>query len=503
MRYHHPVLSAAAPVHLRQQMTHRLVQGLAGLGDLGDLLDGSGGNGSMVTFRSLLESHISGKAGPEYLANAKNAPSFAGALNSAAATFRMGESNTLPPAAQAYWNQWRNAASDPNSDYNIYWMFGSLVSMSAPVITSAWAAQNQQGGWWLDACASQASYTLMDSSTSGTNWMGGTTTASKLTNSQWGTVFVKAWTIMQKGITNGVLPLTYLDIVCRGMLQAPAARKMPLFQAPPGNLAATDPKAIAFRACLKQLGYNDLVKQWYGYTAQAWAAQSDAQAAQDATYGSIITGLEYLSGKAILDQITRKLADYWNARTDAAAALRSFDVLAKGPLKDQVPQADRQVIAGIRSQFLDTDSKAYTALSPFGLWPADRSTGNAALNGLGALQLVLAGTAAIVTLGLIAYIVTTMTATARDAAAQTRKTTESILATVDQLKKACATTYTNSAKDAAADDAYTKCLMSTKTLTDTIPPVPASSSDPFGFGKMAMLGAVVIGGIMVMSTMKK
>jgi len=482
---------------------HRPVTGLAGLGDLGDLLDGSGGNGSLVTFRTMLETHIAAKAGPAYLANAKAAPNIAGAMNMARSTFQMGESNTLPPEAQSYWNRWRAAASSPTSDFNIYWQFGSLMAMSAYPLMDAWVAQNKEGGWWLDPQASQAYYLLLDSSTNGTNWMGGTTTSSKLTNDQWSTIFTKAWTIMQKGIVQGVLPLTYLDIVCRGMLQAPAARRMPQFKAPPGNLPSNNPYAIAFRTCLNQLGYNELSRTWYGFTAQAWAAQNEAFTAKDATYGNIITGLNYLSGKAILDQITGKLSDYWKARSEASAAIRSFDVLAAGPLKSQVPQADRQVVAGIRAQFLETDSKAFSALSPLGMWPGDKATGNAALNGLGVAQLVLAGTAAVVTLGLVAYVVTIMTATARDAAAQTRKTTENILATVDQLKKACTTTYTNSAKSATDDAAYEKCLLSTKTLTDTIPPVPTSSSDPFGFGKMAMLGAVAVAGLIAVNSMKK
>ncbi len=495
-------------VNARPEDRFAVMSGMGALADFGDLADGVS---AQAEFRTLLETHISAKAGPNYLANAKAAPTLAGAIGSAASAFTQGEANALEPVAQASWNQWRAAAMDPNSDYNIYWIFGRMVSMNRDALVSAWAAANQTG-WWNDTSAAQASYTLLDSSTSGTTWLGGTVVTSKLSNSQWSTVFIKAWTALQKGVNGQVLALTYLDILSRGMLAAPAARRMPMFQAPPGNLPANDPAAVAFRAMLKQLGWTDVVHEWYTYTAQAWAAQSEAQDAQDATYASVITGLNYVSGKAIYDQISAKLQDYWSARADAAANLKVFDTLAKGPLSGQIPPADTAAMAAIRQSFLDTDSRAVGTLTPLGLWPTGQAQGAAALNGLngfrgmgdlGLIQVILAGSVAVAALGVVAYIVATMTKTARDAAAQTKATTDSILATVDQLKQSCSRVYLASPKASADEAKYQDCLNSTKALTDTIPPVPESSSDPLGLGKVVMLAGIALVGIVALSAMKK
>jgi hypothetical protein len=496
-------------VNARPEDRFAVMSGMGALAEFGDLANGVA---AQAEFRTLLETHISAKAGPAYLANAKAAPTLGGAIGMAASAFTLGEANGLDPVAQASWNQWRAAASGPNSDYNIYWMFGRMVQMNKDALTTAWVTA-KQSGWWDDVTAAQASFTLLDSSTTGTTWLGGTTVTSKLDNSQWSSVFVKAWAALQKGVNGQVLSLTYLDVLVKGMLAAPASRRMPMFQPPPGNLPANDPAAVAFRAMLKQFGWNDVVHEWYTYTAQAWAAQSDAQDSQDSTYASVITGLNYLSGKAIYDQINAKLQDYWSARTDAAAQLKVFDTLAKGPLSGQIPQADTAAMAAIRQSFLDTDSRAVGTLTPLGLWPAGQAQGAAALNGLhglngrglsdlGLVQVILAGAVAVAALGVVAYIVATMTKTARDAAAQTKATTDSILATVDALKASCTTTYMASAKDAPANAAYQDCLMKTKTLTDTIPDVPESSSDPLGLGKIVMLAGIALVGIVALSAMK-
>lgn len=481
-----------------------VVNGLAALAEFGDL---TAGNVAQADFRALLEQHIIAKAGPAYLANARQAPHLAGTIGLAANAFTQGERGALDPVAQASWNQWRAAASDPNSDYNIYWMFGRMVSMNRDDLVSAWATANQTG-WWNDATAAQAAYTLLDSSTSGTTWMGGATVSSKLTNSQWSSIFVKGWTALQKGVTGQVLSIAYLDVLCKGLLTAPAQRRMPLFQAPPGNLPATDPAAIAFRCLLRQLGWNDLVRTWYTYTAQSWAAQSEAQDAQDATYAAAITALNYVSGKAVYDQLLSRLNDYWSARADAAANIKAFDTLAKGPLRGQIPQSDVTAMAAIRQTFLSTDARAVSAVSPLGLWPTSQPQGASALNGLhgvgdlGLVQVIAAGTVAVAALGVVAYIVATMTATARAAAAQVKATTDSILGTVDQLKQSCGRVYMASAKGAADEAKYQDCLNSTKALTDSIPPVPESSSDPLGIGKIAMLLGVGVVGVVALTAMK-
>ena len=87
---------------------------------------------------------------------------------------------------------------------------------------------------------------------------------------QWSSLFVTAWTTIQKGVLNGVL-LVHLPPTswAEGLRHDPDRRRFPVW-APPGTTAATDPGAIAFRAMFKQLGWSGITQQWFSYTQQAW-----------------------------------------------------------------------------------------------------------------------------------------------------------------------------------------------------------------------------------------
>ncbi len=461
---------------------------LAGLGDLGDDAVGAGPNGALINFAGYCLMNIAAHAGPAALGNAKNSPSLVGTIGICSSIFLLGEANSLPPDQQAYWNQWRASASPSSSPDNVAWLFGRLLANSKDDLI---AASQVYGAMWSDPGASAATFTLVDTTSTGTTWYGGTTVQSALSNDQWATVFIKAWAVLAKGVTNGVLPLTYLEILCRGIVQPPALRRMPVFLPPPGNLAQTDPRAIAFRAAFKQLGWSSVISTWYSYTNQAWAAANDAYEQQDAAYGSAITTLSYVSGEKILEQIQAKAQDYWQARADAVAALNNFNTIANGPLKGQIPQADLAAMATLLQQFQATDTMAYDTLNTAGMWSAG-SPGS--LSGLGAVQLIIAGVLAITALGVIAYVVTIMTKCARDAAAQTKATSESILATVDTLKASCQRSYLDSAKDAAAEKALQDCLNTTQALYKTIPP-PPEGGDPMGLKYVALIGAVGVAGL--------
>ncbi len=500
---------------------------LDGLGELGDDAVGIGPNGSITNFTAYLTTYIAAKAGPAALANAKNAPSFIGSIGICASIFLLGEANSLPADQQAYWNQWRAQASPAESNDNVYWLFGRMVASSKDDLM---AAANAYGVAWSDNGASAATFTLMDTSSSGTTWYGGTVVQSALSNDQWNTLFIKAWNVLLKGVTNGVLPLTYLEVLCRGVLQPPPSRRMPVFLCPPGNLPQTDPKAIAFRAAMKQLGWSSVISTWFGYTNQAWAAANAAYEQQDAAYASVITGLNYVSGEKILEQIQEKAQDYWQARADAASAISDFNTIANGPLKSQISQADLAAMAALTQQFQATDTMAYNTLNTAGLWSIsaqpgalnglggmgliwgrthairrgilfNEGSGLPGMHGLGAIQLLIAGVLAVTALGVIAYVVTIMTKCARDAAAQTKATAESILATVDTLKASCQKSYLDSTKDAAAEAALQTCLMQTKALTDSIPK-PPDASDPMGLKYVALLGAVGVAGLIAVMFLK-
>ncbi len=492
MLYQRPwIQRPSRPVFVARQRS-----ALDGLGDLGDNAVGIGPNGSITLFQAYLQTYIAAKAGPSALANAKNAPSLAGSIGICASIFLLGESSSLPADQQAYWNQWRAAASPSASPENVAWLFGRMVASNKDDLIRATMAYSAV---WADNTASAASFTLVDTSTSGTTWYGGTTVQSALTNDQWGTLFIKAWGVLSRGVINGVLPLTYLEVLCRAMVQQPAARRMPVFLPPPGNLAATDPRAIAFRAAMKQLGWSGVISTWFSYTQQAWAASNSAYEQQDEAYGAAITGLSYVSGAKILEQIQSKAQDYFQARSDAAAALSAFDVLATGPLKDKISQFDLATASALKQQFQSTDSMAYDTLNPAGLWGISSQPG--ALGSLGAIQLLLAGVLAVTALGVIAYVVTIMTKCARDAAAQTKATADSLLATVATVSDSCQRTYDSSSKGADAEAAYQACLMQTKALTDSIPK-PPDSSDPLGLKSMALLGAVGVVGLLAITFIK-
>jgi hypothetical protein len=478
---------------------------MAGLGDLGDTAVGNGAQGALNTFQNLLLNHIISKAGPSALSNAQASGSFVSIFGAAAAIWSMGDSGGLPADQQAYWNQWKAAAQGINSDYNIYYTFGQLVAQYRSHIITGLTSQQQQGSWWLDPNASAAEYTLMDTSQTGTTWYGGQLVTSKLNNQQWSTLFGKAWDCLARGIRDGVLPLTYLEVLSVGLLAAPAQRRFPVFRAP-GNPGANDPQAVAFRAALKQLGWNNAVHQWYSWTSQAWVAQNDAAEAQDASYSSAITVLRYTSGAALLDQIAAKVEDYWKARKSAADNLAAFDALANGPLGENVSQADRAAMAQVRASFQDTDGKAQAGLTPAGLWDAQKAQGigleGINLGELGAYQMLLYGVVAITILGLLAYLVATMTKAGRDAAEGYRKTADSVLATVDTLKASCARSYEASPKGPADEQAYQDCLAKTQALYNTIPD-PPDTSDPLGLGKITILAGVAIAGIVLINALKK
>ncbi len=521
-----PPLIYRAPPRLLPTRFVRPAGTLAGLGDLGDLTDGSA---ALRAFRTYLESAICAHAGPAYLQNAKNAPNLLGSINLAATAFIMGEAGTLQPDAQASWNQWRAAASNPSSDNNTAWLFGRMVANGRDQLI---AAANSYGSWWSDPTASAASYTLMDTSQTGTTWFGGTVVSSKLSNDQWATIFIQAFAVLLKGASNGVLPLTYLQVLCQGMLQPPVSRRMPVFSPPPGNLAPMDPKAIAFRAAMKQLGWSGVIARWYGFTAQAWAAENSAYESQDASYASVITSLSYVSGEKILEQIQEKVQDYWDARTQAAQALADFQAIVEGPTGDQVSGAEKDAMTALKAQYNTIDQQAFSTLSPVGMWaagPAGSLSGydpltaplsrlgglglmwgrsaairrsERGLADLGALQLILAGILAVTALGIIAYVVSLMTKVGRDAAAQTKATAERILATVSDMTSSCKRSYDASAKSPDDEDAYRACLAQTKALTDSIPK-PPDASDPLGLKWIALVGAVGAAGLIAWSFVKK
>jgi hypothetical protein len=469
--------------------------GAWGLGSLGDLGDTDGGAPAVNNFRSYLVAHIASKAGAAVGAAAQATPSIGACINFCASIWQNGQNGSLAPAQQSAWNQWAAAASDPNSDYNIYWMFGSLISdAQSDLIT---AANAYESNMWIDPTASAASYTFMDTTVDGTTWYGGATVSSSLNNSQWGTIFTEAFTAMQKGVSYGTLPLTYLELVCRAMLAAPNDRRFPYFQAP-GVTSATDPQGIAFRCALKQIGWSSVVSDWFDDTQQGWAGANAQLEAQDKIYGDVITALDYTSGEVILQQIQSQVADYFSARAAAVTAFQGYQAMvAQG---GQVSAQDQATMAGLLQNFQATDQAAYTAFSPVGMWSAGAA---GSLNGLGLAQLIIYGVIGITLLGIAAYVCATMTATSRSAAAQTAAIAKSVLSSVKVVQQSCQDVWNSSAQGPSDQAALQSCMGTANNLIAAIPPPPPGSTDPLGFKSMAIFGVVAIAGIVGLYFIKK
>lgn len=470
--------------------------GLAELADLGDTQAGTQAYGE---FASALKTWIFAKAGASVLATANATAGLGNLINLAGIIYDQGTSGSLQPDAQAAWNSWTAIAAPINSDANMGFMFGRMVSMNRSALARA-AAEAEASGQFSDL-SSTVGYTLMDTTQAGTTWYGGSSVTSKLSNQQWSSIFVSAWTVIQKGVVNGVLPFSYLNILVKGFVSnAPTQRRFPVW-APPGSKPANDPGTIAFRCMLKQLGWSNVTQNWFSYTQQAWVQGNAAAEAQDDAFSSIITALSYVSGAKVLDQVNAKIQEFLEQRQYAAQSIANFNALANGPLGASVPAEDRVAMEKLMREYTATDAKAYEALNSVGMWPSGKIAGS--LNGLGAATLVIAGVIAVTTLGILAYIVATMTEIGRKGAAQSSRTADAVLASIDTLKQGCARTYAASAKTPSDEAAYAACIQKATDLVNKVPKPPTSPSDIFGFKGMAMaVGALAVGGIVLMMMMK-
>lgn len=467
-------------------------QGLADLADLGDTQAGVTAHGEFI---NALKTHIFAKAGTSILATANATSGLGNLINLAGIIYDQGASGTLQPDAQASWNAWTAIASPINSDSNLGWMFGRMISMNRGVLAQAAAAAEASG--LFNDLGSTVGYTLMDTTQSGTTWYGGSTTTSKLTNQQWSTLFVNGWTVIQRAVINGVLPFTYLNLLVKGFVSnAPTLRRFPVWSAPKGY-KENDPGAIAFRAMIKQIGWSAITQQWFSYTQQAWVQTTAAFEAQDAAFSGVITGLSYISGAKILDQIRSKAGEYLAQRDYAIKMFASFDALANGPLGSSVPFENKIGMDKIKREFNATDVKAFETMNALGMWPTGVSAGG--VSGLGAATLIVSGVIAVTTLGIIGYIVATLTATSRKGADLAGRTTETVLASIDTLKAGCARTYAASDKRPSDEVAYAACIQKATDLVGKVPKPPSAPDDLFGFKGMAMaVGALALGGMVLM-----
>lgn len=485
MQYRRPAVLRPAQL-VRALQRPAAPRGLAGLGDLGDAETGID---AVPNLMFCLRYHIVAKASAVAAGALQPTGGLANYIGTAALYVQRGQARQLPPDEQANWDTWGKASWDSSSDYHVYWKFGALIAQWANQLVPA-ALAAQQSGALTDPEASKAVYLLMDTTQQGTTWYGGTTTTSKLSNPQWGDLFERLFNVIARGIVAGVLSFTHLDVLCRAMLTAPVQRRFPAFSPPPGNLPRTDPRAVAFREAMRQLGYTQIVSDWGRMTLQAWVAQDQASDAQIAQLQGALSVCNFLSGKALYDQIVEKMRDYVSARNEAVAAFQAFDQLQNGPLADDLDPADVAKMREIKQQFADVDQKTYNAVSPAGLWPEGAQAG---VSGLGFVQMIVAGAVLVGLAGMVVWAIGLMTSVSRQAAAQTRATTDNILATVDELKASCMRTYQASAKTGEDEETLQKCLAQTEALYKEVPD-PPSGNDPLGLKWIAVLGLVGIGG---------
>lgn len=445
---------------------------LASLGELGDVLQGGQSAAELV---SAIQVNIIDKQGVV-------APrtSIQAAFGAAKATFQGGLNGTLAPAFQKAWDAWTTAAKPGGSDQNIYWTFGQVAATWADRLI---AAANAQPALVDDPAVTRVSYTLMDTSQSGTTWYGGTVTTSKLTNAQWGQVFQKAWNVLAAGVSAQVLPFSYLTILCKGMLASPTQRKFPTFHQPEGD--AQSAAAIAWRAAMKQLGWNDVVQLWFGFTQQAWAAESARADQLDAVHAAAITALNYASGKAIVDQLMAKVQAMHKERQAALASMKTVESVLAGPLKPYVSPEDLKAWQIVQRDFADAEAESNRVFGPAGLWPAP------GMSGMGAVQLIIAGTVGVALLGTSVWLIALWTNVSRTAAAQAKQITDNVLKTVGEIKASCVRVYEASPRGPEDEAALQQCLASTDTLVASIPQVKTGS----GGMMIAMLGIAAAGGL--------
>jgi hypothetical protein len=487
MHFARPQMVRYQPAQRHMAMAHRrFVAGLSGMGDLGDDLVGMAALPDLLT---KLKGFIINKAGTQMAAAVANNQSLPAIIYSAADTYTKGNAGSLFAEAQQAWNAWKAQAEPAESPSNIYWVLARCIARWSNELIQAANAQIASG-LLTDAVASKASYTLVDTTQQGTTWYGGTTVTSKLTNGQWASVLDVAFNTIARGISQGVLPFTYLDVLIKAVCADPTLRRFPVWTPPYAGLVAGDPRGTAFRTMIKQLGWGSATSLWFSYTQQAWVSQNAAEEAQDKTLSAAITALNFTSGKVLLDQLGAKVADYFAARGEAVAAIQQFKQMATGPLKAKIPPGDLQAMQTLEKQFASTDTTVFNTLNPAGLWPSDTKAG---MSFLGISQFVIGGVALVASMGMIVWAIGLMTATSRSAAAQTKATADNILATVDEVKASCIRAYQASAKTPADEKAYQDCLLATKSLTDSIPK-PPEGSDPLGLKWIAIIGVVGIGG---------
>ncbi len=466
-----------------------------GLGELGDEM---GMMTAMPEMIAQLKSLIIANTGPTYAGSLANNQSLPAIIYAASLCYDRAGSGGLGEEAQRYWQSFQAQAEPATSPNNIAWVLARCINRWADKLIAS-ANEQINSGMILDAAASRCVYTLMDTTQQGTTWIGGTVTTSKLDNSQWGAVFEVAFNAIAKGVATGVLPFTYLNVLIKAFCVPQVTRRFPVWSPPYANLVQLDPRAAAFRTVLKQLGWGSAVKLWFTYTQQAWVEQDAAWEATDQAYMGAITALNYVSGKAIYDQIAEKVQDYFSARADAINAIQQFQQMQSGPLASSIPASDIAAMDAIKKQFSDTDMTVNNALAPAGLWPSDTQAG---LSFLGIAQIIVGGVIAIGILGMIVWAISIMTQTSRTAAAQTKATADNILSTIDQVKASAQRVYDASAKTPADEKTYQDSLLATQQLAKLIPK-PPDGSDPLGLKWIALAGMVAIGGLFAWKAFKK
>jgi len=480
------------PIFGSQMRTDRNVAGLSGLGELGDIVTGTA---AQAQFQDALKTHIIGKAGPQNLANGNAIRSLVDLISFAAVTYQLGSAGSLQPAQQNYWSAWQAQAQSVSSDDHLAWLFGKYVFENKVDLMNAAAAFDAAAG------GAQVVYTGMDTSTTGTNWYGGTVTSSKLNNPQWASLFTKAWSVLLKAARNGVLPLSYLGTVVKSMAQSnPVSRRFPVFSTPPGSVPFEDPKAIAFRAALRQLGWTNVVNTWFDYTQQSWAKDAAEQERTDAYYSGAITAMSYVSGAKIMEQVEAQLARYWQVRDDALRSFFYYDTIKAGPLANQVPFVNGEAMSVLKDDFNDTDKLAHAALSTVGMWPSGTRVG---VGDLGVAGVILYGVTAVAVLGVVAYIVSLMTNTSRVAVDQSKNISKAVLMSVETMQSSCQREFAISARTPADEETYRQCVERAAKIATNIPSPPAGSSDPLGFKGIAMAVTALVGGFVVYQMTKK
>lgn len=379
------------------------------------------------------------------------------------ALLSLADKKSLPPDQQAKWEEFKSWALRGSSwgvgeNPRVWWSWVWLVRNYGKKLSNAsWEAQSEGNQWLTDP--EQAANVLT------------VATGGGLTEKQWYNLGTQVFQWAAEQTSKGLLNLNYLSVCVQCLLHSDiGARKFPVWL-PPTAVGENDPVSkAAWKNYLNKSGWSQLVKRWGSMTSRTWVQRTSEMESYVSLLSRVRTTLSYASGAVVIDKVNDMLGKYGEKRNKTIDTINKFNALLLNPkAKSLIPV---NIIASMKEaerSFIDIDNKAYEKLNPVGLWQHTEKHGITALDGLGWLQIAIGGGVAIVIMGIMAYLITSLTKTYDTASDNYRKASELVWEAVEQAKKNCKRQYEEGALN---DEEYQACLQQSLELADKIPEEP-------------------------------